>query len=206
MKTDMSRSGGAKSPRTERESRKWIREYRRQQELTRKLQVYAPDILSSERFLTTRTHLQHGDVTVYRHCMNVAMASARLSEDLHLRVREKDMIRGALLHDYFLYDWHEGDPNDPKWIHDRLHGFYHAGKALRNAREEYPLTECEQEIIRRHMWPMNPVPPNCKEAWVVIAADKWVSLKETLHLVKGHGKQRYGVNLPGTAKLHSPRQ
>ncbi|MFQ9151358.1 MAG: HD domain-containing protein [Blautia sp.] len=45
--------------------------------------------------------------SVYRHSLAVAYFSCYLAEKLHLKVRTKEMIRGALLHDYFLYDWHE---------------------------------------------------------------------------------------------------
>ena len=31
------------------------------------------------------------------------------------------------------------------------------------------------------------VPPACREAWIVTAADKWCSLLETLYIYKGHG-------------------
>ena len=81
---------------------------------------------------------------------------------------------GALLHDYFLYDWHEKDDSH-KW-----HGFYHAGKALQNAMEDFALSEIEKETIRRHMFPLNPIPPRCREAWIVTLADKICSGGETV--------------------------
>lgn len=84
------------------------------------------------------------------------------------------LIRGALLHDYFLYDWHEKDDSH-KW-----HGFYHAGKALQNAMEDFALSEIEKETIRRHMFPLNPIPPRCREAWIVTLADKICSGGETV--------------------------
>ena len=69
----------------------------------------------------------------------------------------------------------------------RLHGFFHPGRALGNAAKEYPLTPREMEIIKKHMWPLTPIPPMCREAWIVTMADKWCSLLETLHVRKGHG-------------------
>lgn len=50
--------------------------------------------------------IQHGLTTVYEHSVGVAGASLKLAEFFHLKVNEKALIRGALLHDYFLYDWH----------------------------------------------------------------------------------------------------
>ena len=145
---------------------------------------HGEDIFRSERFRSMKQYLQHGEVTVYKHSVNVAKASINLADRLHIKLQERELIRGALLHDYFLYDWHIPEGQDP----GPLHGFHHPKVALRNALAEYELTEREKEIIRRHMWPMTLIPPRCREAWVVLAADKWVSLLETLHIYKGHGK------------------
>ena len=139
--------------------------------------------MSSHNFHKTKRHLQHGNVTVNAHVMNVARHSLLISEKLHIPCNRREMIRGALLHDYFLYDWHEPDRKNPH----RLHGFYHPGTALRNASREYRLTRREQDIIKKHMWPLTVVPPVCREAWIVTMADKWCSLMETVRLHRGHG-------------------
>ena len=57
------------------------------------------------RYTATRRCIQHGKVSVYAHCVSVADTACVLAETLHLRVNERALIRGALLHDYFLYDW-----------------------------------------------------------------------------------------------------
>ena len=122
-------------------------------------------------------------MTVNNHCINVAKYSLAICDKLHIACKRDELIRGALLHDYFLYDWHHGDYAKPH----KLHGFYHPGRALRNAMKEYALTPREQDIIKKHMWPLTVVPPMCREAWIVSAADKWCSLMETFHLHRGHG-------------------
>ena len=123
-------------------------------------------------------------MTVNDHSMNVAKYSLALSEKLHIPCEKKDLIRGALLHDYFLYDWHAPDHVSPH----KLHGFYHPGRALRNAQKEYHLTPRERDIIKKHMWPLTiSSMPMCREAWIVTMADKWCSLMETFHVHKGHG-------------------
>ena len=94
----------------------------------------------------------------------------------------RDLVRGALLHDYFLYDWHDKYHRDIK----RLHGFYHPGIALRNAMKEYELTKREQDIIKKHMWPLTVIPPLCREAWIVTMADKYCSMLETMKIHKEH--------------------
>lgn len=169
--------------RTAKQAQRWQRKLERFRREERLIREAASDILSSENFRRTREHIQHGRVTVNAHVLSVARCSIALSERLRIPCSRRELIRGALLHDYFLYDWHIPDEANPH----RLHGFYHPGRALRNAAREYRLTERERDIIRRHMWPLTLVPPGCREAWIVTMADKWCSLMETLYIYKGHG-------------------
>lgn len=169
--------------RTKRQAMRWQRKLERFRREERQIREMAPDILRSRNFNRMKEYVQHGDVTVNAHVLSVARCSIALSEYLHIRCSRRELIRGALLHDYFLYDWHITDKENPH----KLHGFYHPGTALRNASREYPLTLREENIIRRHMWPLTVVPPACREAWIVTAADKWCSLMETLYIYRGHG-------------------
>ena len=121
-------------------------------------------------------YIQHGDTSCLRHCVAVAYLAYRLSRRLCPRCDARSLIRGAMLHDFFLYDWHEKDAGHS------LHGFTHPAAALRNAERFVALTPVERNIIRRHMWPLTPVPPLCREAWLVCLADKICSLRETARL------------------------
>ena len=172
--------------RCEKDALRWRRSYERHRDLHTKIRQAAPDILGSNNFRKTREHIQHGNMTVNDHVFNVARYSLLIREKLHISCDERELIRGALLHDYFLYDWHSKE-HVPIY---KLHGFYHPGIALKNAQEEYELTPKEQQIIKRHMWPLTIVPPTCKEGWIVTVADKWCSLMETFHVHKGHGARR----------------
>ncbi|MCM1568581.1 MAG: phosphohydrolase [Roseburia sp.] len=181
--------------RSDRQAERWKRKYRRQRELNSQIRAAAGDILYSHNFKSTKGYIQHGNMTVNRHCVNVAKYSLAFSDRLHIPCNRRELIRGALLHDYFLYDWH--DP-EHAGLHN-LHGFYHPGIALRNALEEYPLTEREKDIIKKHMWPLTMVPPACREAWIVTAVDKWCSLLETIHIHKGHG---VSINVEWEERMH----
>ena len=44
--------------------------------------------------------IQHGSTTVYEHSVGVAGASLKLAEFFHIKVNEKALVKGALLHDY----------------------------------------------------------------------------------------------------------
>ena len=167
---------------------KWKREYERFREINRQIEASAPDILRSSNFRRMKRYIQHGNMTVNDHVLSVARYSIALDDFLHAHSDRKALIRGALLHDYFLYDWHKPDKIHPH----RLHGFYHPGVAWRNALKEYDLTEREKDIIKKHMWPLTVVPPMCREAWIVTTADKWCSLLETLHMHRGHGAYSRG--------------
>ena len=179
--------------RSQKRAEAWKRHFERHRKLHRQLRAAAGDILKSPNFNSTKRYIQHGNMTVNAHSMNVARYSIAISERLGIVCRQEEMIRGALLHDYFLYDWHKKDSQNPH----RLHGFYHPGRALANASKEYSLTPREKDIIKKHMWPLTVVPPMCREAWIVTAADKWCSLLETFGLHRGHGAALEILQRPG---------
>ena len=194
--------------RSEKEALRWGAKLDRHRGLHNRIKNAAPDILISDNFQMTKSHIQHGNMTVNAHCRNVAKYSLIIRDKLHISCSERELIRGALLHDYFLYDWHDKDHISPS----KLHGFYHPGIALQNASAEYDLTPREREIIKKHMWPLTVVPPTCREAWIVTFADKWCSLMETFHIHKGHGAKKEdrtdeaGAGMEGAerADAHAP--
>ncbi len=147
------------------------------------IRKHGQDILKSEEYIKLKSFIQHGNVTVYEHCLHVALCAIKLGRVLGVHCKERELVRGALLHDYFLYDWHNSEA--PGNIHPKLHGFYHPGIALRNATRDFVLSEREKDIIRKHMWPLTINPPRCREAWIVCIADKYSSTLETLKLRKG---------------------
>ncbi len=171
--------------RNTRRSRIWKQKFQKEKDFNRFLRENAKDILESENFKHTKEYIQHGSMTVNNHCLNVAKYSLFISRKLPVCFNEKELVRGALLHDYFLYDWHDKEHVSIF----KLHGFYHPGIALTNAEKEYDLTPREKDIIKKHMWPLTIKPPMCREAWVVTTADKWCSLLETFHVHKGHGRK-----------------
>ena len=153
------------------------------------LKKYGGEILCSEKYSKQKEFIQHGNVTVYEHSIHVALCAIKLNRKLSINGRERELVRGALLHDYFLYDWHISDA--PGNTHPKLHGFYHPGIALRNATRDFSLSEREKDIIVKHMWPLTLNPPRCREAWIVCLADKYASTLETLKLKKGKIRVNY---------------
>ena len=125
------------------------------------------------RLSQLRDYCQHGHTSVYDHVLSVADLALRFSRCLPFRVDEDALVRGALLHDYFLYDWHIPEPGRP------LHGFYHPRAALQNAMADFKLGRLEKNIIRRHMFPLTLTPPTTLEGILVCLADKVCALRET---------------------------
>ena len=139
----------------------------------------AREVMHSGRYREMKKYYSHSDVTVYTHCVKVAYAAYSFAVKHGIRCDLKALVRGALLHDYYLYDWH--DPNKGF----RWHGFKHHRFALRNAEQDYPILRREREIIRSHMFPLTFwCVPKCREAWIVSVADKIVASEETLRKYK----------------------
>ncbi|BBO66384.1 hypothetical protein DSCA_03140 [Desulfosarcina alkanivorans] len=116
----------------------------------------------------------HRGKTRLEHVKEVAYLSFLWGKRLSLD--SEAIVRGALLHDLFYYDWlHEGP---------RLHGFRHHNIALKNARQITSLTEKEADIIKKHMWPLTIVPPRYRESLVVSLVDTFCSARDYLSVKK----------------------
>ncbi|MDU1955388.1 MAG: HD domain-containing protein [Peptoniphilus lacydonensis] len=140
----------------------------------KRLKEIIEELNKNTRFLKTKNYIQHGNTTVYSHVISVAKKSIEIAEKYNLNVDMDSLIRGALLHDYFLYDWHD------KKHKKSFHGFTHPKKAYKNARSELDLNNVEKDIIIKHMFPLTVVPPKYLESWIITYADKWVSTVETV--------------------------
>lgn len=136
----------------------------------------AYDILGSENMQLSKGFIQHGSVSVYEHSVSVTVMCLRLADLFHINADRRAMIRGALLHDYFLYDWHEGGLRYPP------HGFTHAETAMRNACRDFSVGRKERDMIYCHMFPLNITRvPGCRESAILCVADKLVSTEETVN-------------------------
>lgn len=122
-----------------------------------------------------KKYIQHGKVTTYDHCLSVTCVSFWMNRRLRLKADERTLVTGAFLHDFYLYDWHV-----PEAYH-RLHGYFHADVACKNAVQYFDVDPKVQSIIKTHMWPLNITRvPKSREAAIVCAADKICSTLETV--------------------------
>ncbi len=142
---------------------------------TKQLRAILRELIYTKEALRMKQFIQHGQISTYEHCLRVALLSYLINRRLNLGADEASLVRGAFLHDFYLYDWH--DPAQ----HPRLHGFYHPAAALANARKYFSVNKKECNIIESHMWPLTiTILPRCREAFIVCLADKWCSTQETL--------------------------
>lgn len=135
-------------------------------------QLAAP-VLLHPRVRSMDQFIQHGATTTLDHCMAVAYYSLLFVRTLKISCNEQDLVTAALLHDYYLYDWHIKDA-----CPEGLHGFSHPRLALRNAMADFELSERVQNAIKRHMFPLTPIPPKYREGIIVCLIDKVCSTYE----------------------------
>ena len=121
---------------------------------------------------------QHGTTTVFEHCVSVAKFSLLmayyLERTMKIKVDRDSLVRAALLHDYFLYDWH--DKTIPG---HNIHGFTHPRTAMLNADRDFGLNAVEKDIISKHMFPLTFMPPRYRES-VLVTAGIFLNITQTI--------------------------
>ena len=62
----------------------------------------AREILANEKVQQMKQYIQHGDITTYDHCIMVCLYAYMYAKKLKLDIDVKALVKGALLHDFFL--------------------------------------------------------------------------------------------------------
>lgn len=124
--------------------------------------------------MNLKNYPHHGNETVFDHSMRVWRWSLFFVNKFHLSVDLDVLEYGALLHDYFLYDWHALLLSD-------LHGFKHPLTASDNAKRDFDVSKDVCHVIETHMWPLTLFHiPKTKEALIVCLVDKFAAVWEVL--------------------------
>ena len=130
-------------------------------------------LLADPRIIRLCEFPQHHGSNTLDHCVAVAGRAFELAEKLEWKIDEKELVRGAMLHDYYQYSIKEQGLTAYK------HGTSHPQIAMEKADKDFKLTDKEKNIIRGHMWPLTFAhPPKSKEAILVSLADKDVAARE----------------------------
>lgn len=147
----------------------------------RRYYLVAQKILRNKEFQRRRTFLHHQD-SVYDHSLRVSFVAYRLACLLErvIPVSVDDVIIGGLLHDFYSEPWRNKKTRKNIF---KMHGFTHARIACDNSYQIFSqyMNKRIDNIIRRHMFPLNIIPPRYLEGWLVTIADKIVSLEVFLH-------------------------
>ena len=140
------------------------------------------DIIDNSEFDKTRQIVHHG-TTRYNHSVKVSYHSYKTAKLFGLNYKET--ARAGLLHDFFIdtYD----NTNKTALLLD------HPFIAVENSKKYFELTDKEEDIIKCHMFPVNPTVPKYAESWIVTLMDKTVAIQEYLSQFKY--KMAYLVNL-----------
>lgn len=133
------------------------------------------NILENEEFLKRKTYKHHGEISVYDHCLKVSMKAYKISKKFK-SFDSNSVAIGGLLHDFYDKPWQDNVEKKPFF---QKHGFVHAHEALLNSESLFPeyMNPKIRNIIERHMFPLNKIPPKYKEAWLVTIIDKYVSME-----------------------------
>ena len=124
-------------------------------------------------FAKLRDYTHHYNTSTYYHSIGVAFLSLWLVRALRIKCQEEQLIYGALLHDYYLYDCHSGEHFG--------HLFKHAKISLENAKRDWKISKKQENIIRCHMFPLTLMPPCYRESIIVNIADKVCALYECMN-------------------------
>ena len=140
----------------------------------KKLDLLIESYINTPIVQSMKQYIQHGNTTTYEHVMKVTETCFKVNRRWRLNADEEILMSAAVLHDFYLYDWHE-DSDD-----HRLHGFFHAHKAAVNAKKYFDISHKAYKAIESHMWPLTLRKiPTSKEAWILCLSDKWCALAET---------------------------
>lgn len=120
-------------------------------------------------FISLKENGHHNGISVYNHLLAIAYLTYKIKD----KKNKKDAVIGALLHDYYLYNWH---------LRERKHRFHsvrHPHIALKNARNDFELSKKSEDIILKHMFPVTfYLIPKYTDTWLVSFIDKYVSFLE----------------------------
>lgn len=136
------------------------------------------DIITNENIIALKERIQHASSSRFSHCLSVSFYTYSICKKLGL-----DYIsaaRGAMLHDFYYYDWRDKHVEGQK----KFHAFRHPRIALNNALDIFDLTPIEKDIILKHMWPLTIKFPSYIESYIVTFVDKYCATHEVIKKIK----------------------
>lgn len=148
------------------------------------------NVLLNGEFQKRKLFLHHHNMSVWDHSILVSFNSYLVGRYFHADL--KVCAIAGLLHDFYSQAWLstpelENLENGKYTISlkekkplFKMHGFVHARDAAENYVKYFPELENKKitNSIKRHMFPLNIIPPRYKEGFIITMIDKWNSVHE----------------------------
>lgn len=153
---------------------------------------YLDELVQNKYIQAMKFFIHHTKWTVLEHSIHVAR-KAILNASKKKDVDYQSLVRGCLLHDFYLYNWRDHEE------YHKPHLKKHPQIAFENASKVFgDINDIEKEIITRHMWPVNAKGKiKHKETKICIMADKSCSIKEALSFWKKNNKTKVAIQKEG---------
>ncbi len=147
-------------------------------------------VLLNDEFQRRKMFMHHHEMTVWDHSILVSFNSFLVGR--YFNADLKVCALAGLLHDFYSQAW-ISTPELEEFENGRYvqlmkikkplfkrHGFTHAKDASINYVKYFPELENKKitNSIKRHMFPLNIIPPRYKEGVIITAIDKWNSVHE----------------------------
>lgn len=140
------------------------------------------EILNHPEFQKRKNYLHHENESVYDHSLKVSYLGYRIAKKINLKY-SNDVAIAGLLHDFYKESWQD-NKNRKKFF--QQHGFVHAKEARDNAYRYFShlMNNRVEDMILKHMFPLNIKPPKYIGSWIITVSDKLVSLSIFRHPTK----------------------
>lgn len=129
------------------------------------------EMLMNEKYALLSEY-KHHKKDIITHNIYVAWMTYKITKFLHLDY--VSATRGAMLHDFFHYNWREMKRNILDFTHTKSHPII----SYENAVENFKINPLEKDIIVKHMFPLTLRPPKYMESIIVSLVDKIVATCE----------------------------
>lgn len=150
-----------------------------------KLESLYQTFLNDPKILKMKEISMHRGSNCYEHSFKVAKHAIRMALRRRKSLDLEAILIGAILHDYYLYDWRKDRSKLKK------HGSKHPYYAAENATRDFGISPKIRKIIETHMWPFNFRNfPNSTEAIIVMVADNHIATREAFTSKRFKSKRR----------------
>ncbi len=123
------------------------------------------EIFGCDKISLMENYRQHYSVSCLEHSILVAYISFWFCKKFRIKADYRSLIRGAMLHDFMLYNWRERCESGFEHLRN------HPVNAYNNSIKYFDINEKEKDIILKHMWPLTFKMPKYKESFIVNFAD-----------------------------------